>query len=217
MDESSQSGLTTSTCPKCGYQNIQLAKFCQSCGTPLPAQPSSQPIAPAPAPYYTLPPRRGIRSEEKAIIIVVALVAILVVGVVATVFIFYSPFSFISQVTPRPVPVVVTGFLLHIQYPNSASNGYFGPATRVLNTPFIVYLQHGEHFQLNLTLTLAANAVAHSVNSISFTFSPGLTLVSVNPNPPVSIQPGFPVRFTVTCQAPNSDYAGPATLDLFTS
>lgn len=193
--------------------------FCQSCGTPLPTQLSGQPSTPAtpsipaPAPYYTLPPRRGMRSEEKTIIIIIVLVGILVIGIIASAFIFFSPLN-LSRVIPRPAPVIVTGFILHIQYPNSASSNYFGSATRILNTPF--FLQHDAHFQANFTLTLAANAVPHSVDSISFGSSPSFTFVSASPNPPVTIQPGTSLSFTVTCQAPNSDYTGPATLDLVT-
>lgn len=203
------------TCPKCGYQNLEAAKFCQSCGTPLIVQTPSQPVAPAPMPYYTLPPRQGMRSEEKAIIIVVLLVGILVVGTVTAALI-YTPFK-LSRVIPRPAPVIMTGFILHIQYPNSASYGYFGSATRPLNAPFILYLQHDQEFRGNFTLTLSANSVPHSVDSISITSSPGFTLLSVSPILPRVIQPGSFVNFTVTCQAPNNDYTGPVTLNLVPS
>jgi len=157
-----------------------------------------------------------MRSEEKAIIIAVVLVAILVVGAAAFTFIFFSPFNFINRVTTRPAPIVVTGLILHILYPSSASNGYFGPAMRILKTPSFMYLQHSEHFLVNFTLTLAVNAVAHNVDSITFRSSPGFTLLSASPNPPVRIQPGSSVSFTVTCQAPNRDFTGPAILDIVT-
>ena len=156
-----------------------------------------------------------MRSEEKTIIIVIVLVGILVIGIIASAFIFFSPLN-LSRVIPRPAPVVVTVFTLHIQYPDSASSGYFGSATRLLNTPFFSYLQHGEHFQANFTLTLAANALPHSVDSISFGSPISFTLLSASPNPPVTIQPGTSLSFRVMCQAPNGDYAGPATLDLVT-
>ena len=203
-----------SACPKCGYQNLQLARFCQSCGTPLPPQSFSQTFTPTPVPHYYQQPKSGLSSPQ-IVIIVVVLVAVLVVGAVATAFyFFYAPFSQISRVSPGPGPVQVTGFFLAIIYRDS-SQSYFGPTYRFLSVPGPMFLQHGEIFRSNFTLTLGG-MVSHSVDSTTLGFSQGFTLQSISPNPLLTMSPGSATTFTATLQAPNVDFRGTVTIDLFT-
>ncbi len=153
-------------------------------------------------------------SEEKTIIIVVLLVVILAVGIVASAFIFFSPFSFINRVTSRPGPVEVIPLVLYVSYPTSSDN-YFGPSYRFLDAN-PMYFQHGTRFQASFALALGGSTGSHSVNSISLGFSPGFTLLSVNPRLPLTMSLGSSQNFTITLQAPSIDYTGPVTVNLFT-
>jgi len=185
-----------------------------SCGTPLPPQTYSQSFTPTNAPHYYQQPKSGLSSAQ-IVIIVVVLVAILVVGAVAAAFVFYAPFSLISRVSSTPGPVEVTGVFLAIIYPNSASEGHFGPAYRFLGFPGPMYFQHGQIFQSKFTLTLQG-AESHSIDSTTLGFSGGFTLRSLTPTPPLTMAPGSATTFTATLQAPNADSRGSVTIDLFT-
>ncbi len=151
----------------------------------------------------------------KVVIIVIVLVVVLVVAVAATAFIFFAPANLISRVTPRPGPVTVTGLFLAIMYPNSASDGYFGSAYRYLSNAIPIYLQHGQSYQTRFTLTLGTGT-DHTLDSITLALSDGFTLTSYIPNLPLTMTPGSSTTFTITLQAPNTDYTGPVTIDLFT-
>src|SRR5947208_14894434 len=96
----------SNACPVCGYQNLQQARFCQSCGRPVPVQPS-QPFIQT-SPHYYTPPRSGMGSGTTVLIIAIVLIVVLVVAVAAAVFVFYTP-ALISRVSPRTGPVAVTG------------------------------------------------------------------------------------------------------------
>src|SRR6058998_1016806 len=170
---------TTSTCPKCGFQSIPNARFCQHCGNPLPTQTSpGQSYTSTPRPYYAIQSRPGMSGGDKAVIIVVFLVII------------YPGTSFQNNTT-----------------------GYFGNSYREIS--FVNYLQPNQIFTTTFTLTNRENT-SHIVNTISLAYSPGFTLQSTNPHPPQTVQGLASVTFTVTLQAPNSNYSGFVNLDLFT-
>jgi len=106
---------TTSTCPKCGFQSIPNARFCQHCGNPLPTQTSpGQSYTSTPRPYYAIQSRPGMSGGEKAVIIVVLLVIILVIGGAAAVYLYWSPI--LIRTSFNPVNVTFTGAFLGIIY-----------------------------------------------------------------------------------------------------
>jgi zinc-ribbon domain len=203
------------TCPKCGSQNNELAKFCQSCGAPLLQAQSPAPatVAPSPVPYYTFPTKTGIRTEEKVLIVAVVLVAILVVGGIAAAYIYFTPL--VNRVSTRG-PVTVTPLVLLILYPNGSFDTHFGSSPRTLSL-FPIYLQHGEIHTSTFTLTLSSSDGDRTLESMTFGFSPGFSIQSVTPQLPYAMSRGSSVDVTVTWRAPNVDYTGPAALDLFTS
>ncbi len=204
----------SSVCPRCGNSNLESARFCVSCGTPLAAQPSTQSFAQSRPAYFAPPRYRTGIGNGTIIIVIVLVVTIAVASVAGALFFLYSAGS-ISRTSLNPGAVTISGLFLAIIYPDSSSN-YFGPAYRFLNNALAVHLQHGETFQTEFTLTLQGTSSGHSVDSINLGFSGEFTIQSVTPAPPVTMAAGSSTSFAVTLQAPNSDYNGPVTIDIFT-
>ena len=207
---------TTSTCPKCGFQSIPNARFCQHCGNPLPTQTSpGQSYTSTPRPYYAIQSRPGMSGGEKAVIIVALLIIILVIGGAAAVYLYWSPI--ITRTSFSPGNVNVIGVFLVIIYPGTSfqnnTTGYFGSAYQQIS--YMKYLQHNEIFTATFTLT-NVEGTSHTVTSIELAFSPGFGLQSTNPIPPQTVQGGGSMTFTVTLQAPSNNYVGAVSIDLFT-
>jgi len=148
------------------------------------------------------------------LIVAIVLIVVLVVAVAAAVFVFYTP-ALISRVSPRTGPVAVTGLFLEIFYPNSSYNGYFGNSLRPIGYAIPIYLQHNQIYQTQFTLTLAPGR-NRTIDQISVASSNGFRIQSYSPTLPVTMTPGSSTIFTVTLQAPSTDYMGPVTIDLYT-
>jgi len=152
---------------------------------------------------------------EKAVIVVVLLIVILLVGGAAAVYLYWIPI--ITRTSFTPGNVTVTGVFLVIIYPGTSfqnnTTGYFGNAYQEIS--FAKYLQPNQIFTATFILTNRERTF-HIVNTISLAYSPGFTLQSTNPHPPQTVQGLASVTFTVTLQAPNSNYSGFVNLDLFT-
>ena len=152
---------------------------------------------------------------EKAVIVVVMLVIILIIGGAAAVYFYASPI--ISRTSFGPRSVTVTNVFLVIIYPGTSfqnnTSGYFGNAYQSIS--FARYLQQNEIFTTTFTL-LNRDGSSHAVSAITLAYSPGFTLQSTNPRPPQTVLAGASMTFTVTLQAPSSNYSGIVNLDLFT-
>ncbi len=203
-----------SGCPKCGYLNPEAARFCQSCGAPLPAQQFGQPFSPRPIPSYAEPPRRERTSGEAIVIVAVILLVVLLVGGLASA-LFYFPFTTIRRtVTVEPRTIIITGLNLQIHYA-SPYDSYFGPPTQYPGG-LTLQLQQGQRFSYSFKLTMGGTGgTSHSIDTVALV-TPGFTFITIGPALPFGFSAGSSVTFTMTIQAPNYGFAGPLTIVLST-
>ncbi len=195
-----------SSCPKCGYHNLDHALFCQSCGTLLFPQPQTHPFPRSPA-YYQTSPHRGMDPTVKIIIIVAIVIGVIVIGGSAATFEYFS--------STLPGRDTVNSLTLAIIYPNQATDGYFGLAYWQMNNGLPIYLGHGQTYTAKWTLTLRPGT-NHTLDSATTAFSGGFSLQSVSPNLPFTLTPGSSTTLYFTIRAPDQDYNGLVTIDLLT-
>lgn len=147
-------------------------------------------------------------STVKIIIALVVIIGVIAVGSTIAAFEYYS-----STLPNRDVahPVV-----LAIIYPNQATDGYFGLAYWDMNGGLPLYLGHGQTHTIPWTLTNRDAATSHTLDSVTTGFSGGFTVQSVTPNLPLTVAGGATIALNFTIKAPDTDYNGPVTIDLFT-
>ena len=143
----------------------------------------------------TPPVRKSHRTRNIAAIVIIVIVVLVVIAA-----------SFTSTST-----ITVTGLNVHVQYDGSVQ-GYFGPTQQsasIGNQPNqVLTLTGGQQFIISDTFTESSLATgSHSLNNITVT-TQGFTIVSVDPELPITFSPGSTVRITITFQAPNSDFNG---------
>jgi len=119
-----------------------------------------------------------------------------------------------SQVIAPSNQVQITGYNLDVSYAGSTS-GYFGPSSQALSGTGLT-LNGGQQFTDTITISDSAILFKHSIEQFSVT-TPGFTLDSVTPNLPITLSPGGSVTITLTLTAPNEDYTGPITYNLYTT
>ena len=119
-----------------------------------------------------------------------------------------------SQVIAPSYQVQITGYNLDTTYAGS-TQGYFGPSSQALSGTGLT-LSGGQTFTDTITISDSAILLKHSIEQFSVT-TPGFTLDSVTPSLPITLSPGDSVTVTLTLTAPNENYAGPVTYNLYTT
>ena len=190
-------------CPSCGKEMPDNATFCSSCGRAI--QPSnqyrSQTVVPPSQPTASKVSHTGRNVGIAITVIIIIVLAFVIIGMLGA---NHNPL----------VSVNMTGVNLYIDYTSTLTSGYFGPSTQALGGSST--LSGGQQFTESLTITSNAILFTHSINSISL-LTAGFTLLSVSPSPSYSLSPSSSVTFTLTIQAPNSDYNGPLGIQLSAS
>jgi len=189
------------------FQNVQVGRFCGSCGNSLPLYPNS----PINQPYYSSPPRSGISGSTKAIIIVVVIVGLFLILPAAT--LFYYTSSLTSSRLSFTGPATITGIELAIVYQNQPGPNYFGPQFQFVQYGHLSPVQ--PIIPTKLTLTLATNQTSHTVTSISLGYSGAFTIQSISPATPFAVTPGTTTTLAVTLLAPSTTFNGPVTIDVY--
>jgi hypothetical protein len=198
-----------SACPKCGRQNSELASFCQSCGTRLQVQSFGQPFPRSPITHQTQSAGGGV-SIGKIVIVVFLILG--VISAISFAVVYYEGTQLINRVSGIG-PVEITHLVLYINYSHTSDN-YLG-AQYQFPTLSPVYLHYGQTYLANMSLSLQST-VSHSLDSVALGFSDGFTVQSVSPQLPFVMTQGSSIILGVTIQAPNTNYSGTVTIDLFT-
>lgn len=186
-------------CPNCGKSVPDNVVFCPSCGksiSTLTGSPQPQPASSTQPMSPQSPKSRTLRNVGiVVVVVVVAMVSLIIIGAASA------------------STVNITAQNLSFDYTGSTS-GYFGPSFQGGGNSLSV--GGGSQFTETITPTNGALLLTHSINSISVT-TPGFTLVTISPNLPYSLTPGSSITFTLTIQAPNTNYNGPIGILISTS
>ncbi len=126
--------LSLTVCSQCGHLNPENTQFCGQCGstliTPLTESASTQPVE------QPVSPTKRLTGLQKAVIIGVALVAVLVIGVVASMS--YNP----TGVSPTPY-----------QQSWHSIGSYSGGSDSVVDTVTSPFHVNGTQFRINWQYT----------------------------------------------------------------
>lgn len=237
VDESSkpsEAGSKPSYCPFCGFENQFHATYCPNCGKKIKEEEPTNNGRSVGSNSSSSP-----KSNRSRIITIAALIGIIAVGLVVGIMVFNSPQTdnsnlgstvqptISSTLTPTLTPtatptqsIEITGINVEINYAAS-DQGYFGPESQsvaISNQPNdILTVNQGQQFFVYFTLTATTSSTSSdSIASVTSQTS-GFTVVSVQPQVPITFSPGAAIQITVTLQAPQSAFNGPIQLALSTS
>ncbi len=102
---------------------------------------------------------------------------------------------------------------LDIFYANGATNGWLGPTPRTV----VLVATVGTGNQYTQTLSLYSTSTStEQITSITLS-TPGFSIVSISPSPPMSFDPRATVSITLVIQAPDSYYHGPLDIQVSTT
>jgi hypothetical protein len=234
-------------CPNCGTKNQLNSAFCPNCGAQIKEASNNQNAnrlveTPPPPPSHStsFTPKKSHLARNIALAILIGVVAAALVTVVICLSLGYDfsqqdsslqptntptaspsqlPTAPASTPTPTATPQVqITGINLQFQY-GASDQGYFGNSAQsiaISNQPNqILKVNAGSQFYLYFTLN-AASSGSDSVNSITCG-TPGFSVVSVQPQTPISYSASASRQITVTLTAPETAFNGPVQLILTTS
>ncbi|MEM0156148.1 MAG: hypothetical protein QW597_06090 [Thermoplasmataceae archaeon] len=141
------------------------------------------------------------RKKRKQMIFVAA------VAVIISTSVFFST----QMDTGRTVNVFLVD--LHIDYAGGTS-GYLGPDVQYVTANFET-LQAGNVHTFTVTLS-NHGTTTHTVSGLS-SATQGFSVVSINPDIPITLQPGSSQKMTIQVQLPDYNYSGNLNLTLVTS
>jgi hypothetical protein len=149
-------------------------------------------------PFLTVNHKKFRRTRY---LLLAAIAALLIVLVIIT--------GFIIITGPK---TTVTGLTLHIQYPN-ADDSYFGAATQSvpinIGQSNILEIDKGQQFYLSFSFSASnLESINHSITGMTVSTT-GFTIISANPNTPITLTPGNSTTITINFQSPSSSYTGP--------
>jgi len=110
--------------------------------------------------------------------------------------------------------VNVTVLNLQIVYADGSSNGCLGPSLQS-DEGGAARMRGGSEFTETITLRNETSSEHHITSVVILT--PGFSVESLSPVPPITLRPKSPVRIKLSLRSPNVNYDGPLDIQVTTS
>jgi hypothetical protein len=207
-------------CRYCGSKNDVDAIWCQSCGKKIRGEDNQSLVAnevrTTPEKEYSSwynaeISRFKVPNSHRSRNIMIGVFAVIMVVIMVT--------ALASFGAPK---TTITGINLQVEYPYMNTDpSYFGSVSQsvtISNQPNkVLEISQGQQFYVSFPFTESYLATgSHSINQIR-AITPGFTVLSVDPQIPISFSPGSTIIITVTLQSPNSYFTGAINLAISTT
>jgi hypothetical protein len=181
-------------------QNGNVKQSSNSSATSSSTIATPQKEATKPTEYQTIQPTTYKKSHTSRNLLIAIVVGVLIVAIAGA--------GIMATTNPK---TTITAMNVHIQYPNP-NDSYFGASSQTIavtnQQSTSLEIAKGQQFYLSFAFGASPlESNSHAITGMRVT-TPGFSIVSVNPNTPITLTPGSSTTITITFQSPESYYTG---------